>query len=115
MERHSREAWRAIVEAKTLPRDGTGATIEIDGRRLAVFWIDDRPHVLDDECPHRGASLGLGVCVGGDVTCPWHGWHFSLATGANTDGLACVVRVFAARVREDGWIEVDLDARAARP
>lgn len=92
-----------------LPIDGTGRVIEIAGHRLAVFWIDGAPRVLDDECPHEGASLGDGVVIDGDVTCPWHGWHFSVASGANTDGLAACVRVHPARVREDGVVEVELE------
>lgn len=102
--------WRALVPARDVPRDGLGITVEIDGRSLAVFWSEDRPHVIDDECPHRGASLGAGVCLDGDVTCPSHGWHFALASGANTDGLACSVRVYPARESTEGLVEVDLGA-----
>jgi nitrite reductase/ring-hydroxylating ferredoxin subunit len=85
--------------------------VEIDGYRLAVFCVDGEPRVLDDECPHEGASLGDGVVQGGEVTCPWHGWHFRIADGRNTDGLAACVRVHVARAREDRMIEVALDEK----
>ncbi len=31
---------------------------------------------LSDVCIHRGASLGGGLVVEGDVECPYHGWRF---------------------------------------
>ncbi|MEM7518953.1 MAG: Rieske 2Fe-2S domain-containing protein, partial [Planctomycetota bacterium] len=78
------------------------------GRRVALFLIDGEPHALDDECPHQGASLGDGVIAGGDVTCPWHGWHFDPCSGKSTDGLDESVELFPARVDEEGWVEVAL-------
>lgn len=48
---------------------------EVLGRRLVSFVDrDDEVHVLDDACPHRGASLAGGVVdeVRGGVVCPYH-------------------------------------------
>lgn len=100
--------WTPLVPLADLPTDGGGATIERDGFRVAVFHLDGVVHVLDDECPHAGASLGAGVCVDGDVTCPWHGWHFRLNDGANTDGLPERVGVHPVRVTEAGVVEAAL-------
>ena len=100
--------WTPLMPLADLPTDGEGATVEKDGHRLAVFHVDGAVHVLDDECPHAGASLGAGVCVDGDVTCPWHGWHFRLTDGKNTDGLPDDVAAYAARVNDEGIVEVAL-------
>ena len=108
--------WLPLLAFAELPTDGTGKVVEHGDLRLAVFAIDGAPRVLDDTCPHEGASLGDGVVSGGEVTCPWHGWHFDLASGRNTDGLPECVRVYDARVR-DGTVEcarVPRDARAAK-
>jgi nitrite reductase/ring-hydroxylating ferredoxin subunit len=107
--RETRSTWRELIPLHELPDDGTGRVIEIEGYRLAVFCIDGVPRVLDDECPHEGASLGAGVVQDGEVTCPWHGWHFGITDGRNTDGLAACVRVHVARAREDGMVEALLD------
>jgi phenylpropionate dioxygenase-like ring-hydroxylating dioxygenase large terminal subunit len=32
---------------------------------------------LADVCIHRGAALGDGELVGGEVACPYHGWRFA--------------------------------------
>ena len=39
--------------------------------------------LLDEFCPHRGASLYFGRSEGGALRCPYHGWAY------NTGG-ACV-------------------------
>ena len=65
---------------------------------------------LDDSCPHEGGSLGLGVLKDGEVTCPWHGFHFCTRTGESTDGLDERTRVRGARVASSGEVEVDLPA-----
>lgn len=100
--------WHRAFRLTELPDDGTGKALEIAGRRVALFLIDGEPHALDDECPHQGASLGDGVIAGGDVTCPWHGWHFDPCSGKSTDGLDEAVELFPARVDEEGWVEVAL-------
>jgi nitrite reductase (NADH) small subunit len=93
-------AWRELGPIDGLPTDGTGRCVELEGRRYAVFRHAGGVHVLDDACPHMGASLGEGVLSRGEVTCPWHGWHFDLSSGRNGDGLDACVAVHPARVVE---------------
>ena len=84
------------------------AYVALAGRRVAVFHHEGRVHALDDTCPHQGASLGDGVISRGDVTCPFHAWHFDLVTGKNTDSLDACVAVFPTRIDAEGRVEVDL-------
>jgi phenylpropionate dioxygenase-like ring-hydroxylating dioxygenase large terminal subunit len=50
------------------------------GMMLAV-WRDSagRPNVVQDRCPHRGASLSLGKVRSNTLSCPYHGWTFDRA------------------------------------
>jgi nitrite reductase/ring-hydroxylating ferredoxin subunit len=99
-----------IPREAELPDDGCGLTFEIGSRRVALFRHEGRVHAIDDQCPHQGASLGMGIALAGEVTCPWHAWHFDLTTGQNTDGLAACVAVFPLRVGASGTLEVGLEA-----
>jgi nitrite reductase/ring-hydroxylating ferredoxin subunit len=83
---------------------------EVGARRVALFRHAGRVHAIDDQCPHQGGSLGMGVVLAGEVTCPWHAWHFDLASGRNTDGLSARVAVFPLRIGEAGTLEVGLEA-----
>jgi nitrite reductase (NADH) small subunit len=62
--------------------EGAGRSVEVRGRRFALFRSEGRFHLVDDLCPHRGASLGAGWFERGEVFCPLHGWAFNVATGA---------------------------------
>lgn len=67
---------------------GTGKTVEVNGRQIALFNVDGRFYALGGECPHRGGPLGDGDLEGCVVTCPWHAWQFDVTTGESlTDDL----------------------------
>lgn len=93
--------WQDLGRVEDLPAEGTGRCLEVGGRRYALFRRAGGVHVLDDSCPHMGASLGEGVLSRGEVTCPWHGWHFNLSSGCNADGLDARVAVYPARIVGD--------------
>ena len=75
----------AFVKAATVQEVPAGKSkqVKVGGKTIALFNVDGTFHALDDACPHRGASLWEGSVAGGEVTCPWHGARFSLATGAH--------------------------------
>ena len=100
--------WVPVCRFDELPTDGGGLSLAVGPRQVAVFRDGDGVVALDDSCPHEGASLGLGVLKDGDVTCPWHGFHFCARTGESTDGLDERVRVRPARVGGSGEVEVEL-------
>lgn len=61
--------------------EGSGKTVTVAGRRVALFNLDGEYHALDDVCPHRGGSLGCGTVEGESVVCPQHEWTFDIRTG----------------------------------
>ena len=70
--------WAA--KANDIP-SGEGRACEVNGVAIALFNVDGTFHALDNTCIHRGGPLGDGFCTDGTVTCPWHGWEYSMATG----------------------------------
>ena len=80
----------------------------LDGTMLGVANVGGVFHAFDARCPHKGGPLVGGLLEEGLLRCPWHGYRFSLETGANIEpGAACLVRRFPARVR-DNHIEVEI-------
>lgn len=50
--------------------------VTIEGKRYALFRSGRGVHLVDDACPHRGASLSLGKRAGDCLQCPYHGWEY---------------------------------------
>ncbi|MCW5892900.1 MAG: Rieske 2Fe-2S domain-containing protein [bacterium] len=70
---------KACAAADIAP--GTGKTVTLDGKEIAIFNCDGTFRAVDNECPHRGGPLAEGELEGCLVTCPWHAWQFDLTTG----------------------------------
>ncbi len=65
---------------------GKSICVEVEKKRIAIFNVDGNFYALDDYCPHKGAPLSTGYLGVSDVTCPWHGASFELATGKGLGG-----------------------------
>ena len=78
--------------------DGRGETYSVNGRMVAVFYVDGEYLAIDDVCPHMGASLGSGEVSDGIVTCPWHAWRFRLCDGVWCDHPKTKVDAFQVRI-----------------
>jgi 3-phenylpropionate/trans-cinnamate dioxygenase ferredoxin subunit len=91
--------------------EGRGRPARAGDRYLAVFLVEGRVHVLDNQCLHVGSPLDGGPVVDGAVRCPWHGWMYDLESGSlrtmfgDRDG----VRTYAARVTDVGEVQVTID------
>jgi nitrite reductase (NADH) small subunit len=72
-----------ICSTAELPRRGEAREFAAGSRTLCIANIDGVIRALDNECPHRGGPLAEGMIEHGRLICPWHGWSFDPATGAN--------------------------------
>ncbi len=60
--------------------------LKIERHRIAVFVHDGRFTAISDVCNHKGGPLSEGRVQGEFVTCPWHGWEYSVVTGKGPAG-----------------------------
>jgi nitrite reductase/ring-hydroxylating ferredoxin subunit len=87
--------------------DGSGKTVDVRGRKIAVFNAGGAFYAIDDACRHRGGPLGEGEVYGTRVVCPWHGWEYDFTTGCNVDDPSMKLSCFAVRV-ENGDVLVEV-------
>jgi phthalate 4,5-dioxygenase len=76
-----RKHWLPIclVEEVALP-DGVPVRARVLGEDLVVFRdTSGRVGVMDEQCPHRRASLALGRNEQGGLRCLYHGWKIDVA------------------------------------
>ena len=89
---------------------GRSAVIEMEGRTIALFNVNGEFFALDNTCMHRGGPLGEGFVDQNNLTvqCPWHGWVYSLATGASPMDSMAKVEKFDVKVEgEEVMIALD--------
>lgn len=67
---------------------------------VCVALVAGQPYAIEDGCNHAGASLAEGTRDADTVTCPMHGYVFSLRTGTLVApaGLCGDQRRFLARI-----------------
>lgn len=54
---------------------------DVDGLPIALANVDGTIYAFSDSCRHEGGSLSSGVLRDEIVTCPLHGWAYSVRTG----------------------------------
>ena len=87
---------------------GTGTTVTVAGKQLALFNVNGTVYATDDKCLHAGGSLGwAGRLEGKVVTCRLHGWKYDVTTGMMP--LAPAIRLGCYPVKiVDGKIQIAL-------
>lgn len=76
-----RRYWIPALLTSELPQaDGPPQRLRLLGEDFVVFRDSaGQIGIVDDYCPHRGASLFLGRNEEGGIRCVYHGWKFDVA------------------------------------
>ena len=70
-----------LVAFADAPAVGRMICVEVDGLPIALANVDGRLYAFGDACRHEGGPLSAGTLIAETVTCPWHGWTYSVRTG----------------------------------
>ena len=93
--------------------EGEMRAFDLPTSRIAVAHVEAQLFAFSDECTHAGCSLSEGAFDdrAATVECACHGSVFDVETGEPVEGPAVdPVPVFAARVTDDGWVELATQA-----
>jgi len=71
-----RKYWLPVFRSEDLETGGAPRQVTLLGERLVAFRdTSGQVGVLDESCPHRGASLALARNVNCSLQCLYHGWR----------------------------------------
>ena len=104
--------WVAATEISELKRRKK-KQVNVAGRLIALFLINDHVYALDDVCIHRQRSLSQGAVLHGHVVCPGHQWSFDPATGWSEAEQQCQPTYDV--LLADGLVYVDPRPRVQQP
>lgn len=106
---------------------GARLKVEVAGRTIVVFNVDNRFYALADRCPHQGGPLSQGDQIGElraegpgrhtycrrgmIVRCPWHHWEFDIETGrSHIDPARVRVKTYETKLGPADCVEADAPA-----
>lgn len=80
---------------------------------IALFRLNDEVYAVSNICPHkREHTIYDGFIDGDTVSCPLHGWCFSIVTGQN-QGTGRGLRTYLVQERDrEVWIYLPNDEAA---
>ena len=107
-------SWIDIGALEEIPAQGARVVKTALGCVAVFRTADDAVFALDNRCPHKGGPLSEGIVHDHKVTCPLHGWVFSLETGAAQGADKGAVATFPARI-EGGRVLLEASRLAGRP
>jgi 3-phenylpropionate/trans-cinnamate dioxygenase ferredoxin component len=98
--------WLELTDLTDLI-SGTGRTLRVQDKEVAIFSVNGELLAIDDTCPHAGASLGRGKLEGCVVKCPAHGMKFDLRSGCMPSVPDFGLKAYSVK-QEDGkfWISL---------
>jgi apoptosis-inducing factor 3 len=71
--------------ADGIPVDEVAGSIlragHFDGKPVVLVATKEGVHAVGGSCTHYGGPLGDGLCVDGEIRCPWHHASFDVTTG----------------------------------
>src|SRR5881398_637585 len=81
-----RQYWIPALMSSELPeRDGAPVRVRLLGENLIAFRVTSgKIGLIQNHCPHRGASLFFGRNEEEGLRCVYHGWKYDV-TGACVD------------------------------
>ena len=94
--------------------EGTGTTVFVNERDIALYKYEGDFYALDNTCVHRQGKLGDGHMDGSNVICPLHGWDYDVKTGVSRWNYKETVPVYPVQVEGDS-VMVDADSVPPKP
>jgi len=74
------DSWSFVAKLGDLAEDET-KVLDAGGHSLLVTRFADRVTIFENACAHMGMAMDGGDIADGRITCPYHGFEYSLESG----------------------------------
>jgi nitrite reductase (NADH) small subunit len=96
-----------VAKVSEVPNFGK-KVVAVSGRDIILINVKGTISAVESECPHQGSSLNGAIVKDGVISCPRHGYRFSLTDGRCAEHPECVLATFPVQVSgDDILIECD--------
>ncbi len=94
-----------VAKISEVPNFGK-KVISIGGKEILLVNVKGSIYAVENECPHQGSPMNAAVVKDGYISCPRHGYRFSLTTGQCAEHPEFVLTTFLVQLNGD---EIQLD------
>ena len=95
-----------VAKTSEIPNFGKKA-VSADGREVLLINIKGTIYACENECPHQGTPLTAAMIKDDSISCPRHGYRFSLLDGSCSDHPDLTLKLYPVQVSGDD-ILIDL-------
>jgi nitrite reductase (NADH) small subunit len=82
-----------VAKISEVPNFGK-KVVTVSGREVLLVNVKGSIHAVENECPHQGSPLTAAVVKDGYLSCPRHGYRFSLTDGHCVEHPECTLTTF---------------------
>lgn len=75
--------------------------VSVSDREILLVNIKGAVFACENECPHQGSPLTAAVIKDGSISCPRHGYRFSLTDGRCVDHPEFTLKIFPVQISGD--------------
>ena len=90
----------SVAKISEIPSFGK-KVVSVAGREILLINIKGKIFAVENECPHQGSPLNAAVVREDSISCPRHGYRFSLTDGRCADHPEFVLSTFAVSLDGD--------------
>jgi|SRR5450631_1864337 nitrite reductase/ring-hydroxylating ferredoxin subunit len=95
-----------VAKISDIPNFGK-KVISVSGQEILLANFKGVIHACENECPHQGSPMSAAVVRDGNISCPRHGYRFSLMDGRCAEHPEFTLKIYPVELRGDD-ILVDL-------
>ena len=95
----------SIAKISEVPNFGK-KVVTVSGREILLVNDKGTIYAVENECPHQGSPMSAAIVKDGFISCPRHGYRFSLTDGSCAEHPECTLATFSIQVNGD---EIQLD------
>ena len=86
-----------VAKISEVPNFGK-KVVSVAGREILLVNIKGVVYAVENECPHQGSPMNAAVVKDGYISCPRHGYRFSLIDGSCAEHPECTLATFPVQI-----------------
>lgn len=95
----------SVAKISEVPNFGK-KVVSLSGREILLVNFKGKIYAVENECPHQGGPMTAAVVRDGYISCPRHGYRFSLTDGRCTEHPECILATFPVQLDGDDILVV---------